>query len=193
MVIFSPFLILILVILLVIGLMAVAIFNSLVVLRNRFTNAWAQADVHLHRRYDLIAALAAATSSQSPERREATERLLKAREMASTAAVFAAANPDHGAHIINLVKAESHLNQELRLLLDAISDSLKTNEKLSKMMIELLMIEESIDTALQAFNHSVMTYNTAREKFPNLLFTKVFQFLPAKRFDNKISSRFHFH
>jgi len=185
MAIFSTFMLIVLVVLLVAAIMSIGIYNSLVSLRNRFKNAWAQIDVQLKRRYDLIPNLVESAKSYLQHERETLEAVLKARNSAMTAGARAAANPDQGSNITHLMEAESVLTGSLNRLLAVVEayPDLKANQTVANLMEELSSTENKVAFARQAFNDSVMTYNTAREKFPNLLFANVFNFQVAEMFE----------
>src|SRR4051812_44802594 len=161
---------------------AVAIYNGLVVLRNRFKNAFAQIDVQLKRRYDLIPNLVEVAKGYMAHERGTLEAVIAARNGASSAAQKAAANPTDGAAIQGLATAESALSGSLGRLF-ALAESypdLKANENMMAVQEELTSTENKIAFARQAYNDSVMGYNTKRESFPDVFFAGFFQFKPAE-------------
>jgi LemA protein len=161
---------------------AITIYNGLVALRNRFKNAFAQIDVQLKRRYDLIPNLVEVAKGYMAHERGTLEAVIAARNGAATAAQKAAANPADGQAIQGLAAAEAGLSGALgRLfaLAEAYPD-LKANENMMAVQEELTSTENKIAFARQAYNDSVMGYNTKRESFPDILFAGFFQFHAAE-------------
>ena len=168
----------------VLGLWVVGIYNRLVSLRNRFKNAFAQIDVQLKRRYDLIPNLVEIAKGYLKHEHETLEDVIKARNIASAAAQAVAANPADGNAMKGLVSAETGLTGALSRLM-VVSEQypdLKANQNMMQLTEELTSTENKISFARQAYNDSVMTYNTAREVFPNVIFAGMFGFLPAELF-----------
>ncbi|HVS51445.1 MAG TPA: LemA family protein [Opitutaceae bacterium] len=168
----------------VLGLWIAGIYNALVGLRNRFKNAFAQIDVQLKRRYDLIPNLVEVAKGYLKHERETLEAVIKARNVALAASQSAAANPADGNAMKGLVSAESGLAGALSRLL-VVSEKypeLKANQNMMQLTEELTHTENTIAFARQAYNDSVMTYNTTRETFPNVIFAGMFGFLPAELF-----------
>jgi len=168
----------------VLALWVTGIYNSLVTLRNRFKNAFAQIDVQLKRRYDLIPNLVETAKGYLKHERETLEAVIKARNVAYTAAQGAAANPADAAAMKNLVSAESGLTGALSRLM-VVSEQypdLKANQNMMQLTEELTSTENKISFARQAYNDSVMTYNTTRETFPNVIFAGMFGFTAAQLF-----------
>jgi LemA protein len=173
-----------LLIVVVLGLWAVGIYNSLVALRNRFKNAFSQIDVQLKRRYDLIPNLVETAKGYLKHERETLEAVIKARNIALAASQSAAANPADVNAIKNLGAAETGLAGALSRLM-VVSEQypdLKANQNMMQLTEELTSTENKIAFARQAYNDSVMTYNTTRETFPNVIFAGMFGFLPAELF-----------
>ncbi len=169
---------------LVVGLWIVGIYNKLVTLRNRFKNAFAQIDVQLKRRYDLIPNLVETAKGYLKHERETLEAVIKARNIAASAAQAAAANPADANAMRGLVGAETGLAGALSRLMvvaEAYPD-LKANQNMMQLTEELTSTENKIAFARQAYNDSVMTYNTTREVFPNVIFAGTFGFQPAELF-----------
>ena len=169
---------------LVAALFVAGIYNRLVTLRNRFKNAFAQIDVQLKRRYDLIPNLVEIAKGYLKHERETLEAVIKARNIAFTAAQSAAANPADGAAIKNLLSAESGLTGALSRLM-VVSEQypdLKANQNMAQLTEELTSTENKISFARQAYNDSVMIYNTARETFPNNFISGMFNFAAAELF-----------
>jgi LemA protein len=161
---------------------AIAIYNGLVALRNRFKNAFAQIDVQLKRRYDLIPNLVEIAKGYMKHERETLEAVIKARNQAVAAASAAGANPGNPAAMQQLGAAEGALSGVLgRLfaLAEAYPD-LKANQNMLSLQEELTSTENKVAFARQAFNDSVMEYNTKRETFPDLVFAGAFGFGPAE-------------
>jgi LemA protein len=161
---------------------AVSIYNGLVALRNRFKNAFAQIDVQLKRRYDLIPNLVEIAKGYMKHERETLEAVIKARNQAVTAAGAAAANPGNPGAMAQLGAAEGALSGVLgRLfaLAEAYPD-LKANQNMLSLQEELTSTENKVAFARQAFNDSVMEYNTKRESFPDVVFAGLFGFGPAE-------------
>ena len=168
----------------VLGLWVAGIYNRLVSLRNRFKNAFAQIDVQLKRRYDLIPNLVEIAKGYLKHEHETLEDVIKARNIASAAAQAVATNPADGNAMKGLVSAETGLTGALSRLM-VVSEQypdLKANQNMMQLTEELTSTENKISFARQAYNDSVMTYNTAREVFPNVIFAGMFSFLPAELF-----------
>ncbi|MEO8203383.1 MAG: LemA family protein [Betaproteobacteria bacterium] len=161
---------------------AVAIYNGLVALRNRFKNAFAQIDVQLKRRYDLIPNLVEVAKGYMAHERGTLEAVIAARNGAVSAAQKAAADPADAKAIQGLAAAETGLSGALgRLfaLAEAYPD-LKANQNMLAVQEELTSTENKIAFARQAYNDSVMSYNTKRESFPDIFFAGFFQFKEAE-------------
>ncbi|MBK9990571.1 MAG: LemA family protein [Verrucomicrobia bacterium] len=168
----------------VLALWVMGIYNSLVALRNRFKNAFAQIDVQLKRRYDLIPNLVEIAKGYLKHERETLEAVIKARNIAASAAQAAAANPADANAMRGLGNAEAGLAGALSRLM-VVSEAypeLKANQNMMQLTEELTSTENKISFARQAYNDSVMTYNTTRETFPNVIFAGMFGFLPAELF-----------
>jgi len=171
-------------IVIVLGLWVAGIYNSLVTLRNRFKNAFAQIDVQLKRRYDLIPNLVETAKGYLKHEHETLEAVIKARNIAQSAAQSAAANPADANAMRGLGAAESGLTGALSRLM-VVSEAypeLKANQNMMQLTEELTSTENKISFARQAYNDSVMGYNTTRETFPNVIFAGLFGFLPAELF-----------
>jgi LemA protein len=174
----------ILVIVVILGLWAVGIYNGLVTLRNRFKNAFAQIDVQLKRRYDLIPNLVETAKGYLKHERETLEAVIKARNIAASAAQAAAANPSDASAMRGLMSAEAGLGGALSRLM-VVSEQypdLKANQNMMQLTEELTSTENKISFARQAYNDSVMTYNTQRETFPTVILAGAFGFQPAELF-----------
>lgn len=172
------------VILIALAAWVAGIYNALVGLRNRFKNAFAQIDVQLKRRYDLIPNLVETAKGYLKHERETLEAVTKARNIALAASQSAASDPADPNAMKNLVAAEAGLGGALSRLL-VVSEQypdLKANQNMLQLTEELTSTENKISFARQAYNDSVMTYNTTREVFPNVMFAGMFGFLPAELF-----------
>jgi LemA protein len=161
---------------------AISIYNGLVALRNRYKNSFSQIDVQLKRRYDLIPNLVETAKGYLKHERETLEAVIKARNQAVTAAQGAAANPGNPAAMASLGQAEGALSGVLGRLF-ALAESypdLKANQNMLAIQEELSSTENKVAFARQAFNDSVMEYNTKRESFPDNVFAGMFGFGPAE-------------
>jgi LemA protein len=168
----------------VLALWVTGIYNSLVALRNRFKNAFAQIDVQLKRRYDLIPNLVEVAKGYMKHESTTLEAVIKARNIALAASQSAAANPADANAMKSLVSAETGLGGALSRLM-VVSEQypdLKANQNMMQLTEELTSTENKVSFARQAYNDSVMTYNTTRETFPNVIFAGMFGFLPAELF-----------
>lgn len=163
-------------------LYGVNVYNGLVSLRNRFKNAFAQIDVQLKRRYDLIPNLVETAKGYMKHESETLERVIQARNMAFNAQAKASADPANAENMKNLAQAESNLSGALgRLLMVAENyPDLKANQNMMAIQEELTSTENKISFARQAFNDSVMTYNITREQFPAILFASLLGFQPGQ-------------
>ena len=160
----------------------VGIYNGLVAGRNRFKNAFAQIDVQLTRRYDLIPNLVEVAKGYLKHERETLEAVISARNSAVSGLKAAASDPGSAAAVQQLAGAESQLGGALgRLfaLAEAYPD-LKANSTMMQLSEELTSTENKVAFARQAFNDSVLTYNTMREQFPGSIVAGMFSFLPAQ-------------
>ena len=171
-------------IVLVLGLWVAGIYNKLVELRNRFKNAFAQIDVQLKRRYDLIPNLVEVAKGYMKHESSTLEDVIKARNIALAASQAAAANPADANAMKGLMSAEAGLGGALSRLM-VVSEQypdLKANANMLQLTEELTSTENKVSFARQAYNDSVQFYNTAREIFPNVIFAGMFGFLPAELF-----------
>jgi LemA protein len=162
----------------------VGIYNALVTLRNRYKNAYSQIDVQLKRRYDLIPNLVETAKGYLSHERGTLEAVITARNAAVTANTRAAQNPGDASAMKELSGAESALTGVLGRLF-ALSEAypdLKANTTMMRLMEELTSTENKVSFARQAYNDSVMTYNTRREVFPSNIIAGMFNFGPAELF-----------
>jgi LemA protein len=146
----------------------IAIYNRLIALKNRFKNGFAQIDVQLQRRHDLIPNLVETAKAYMSHEKDTLTQVIEARNQAVSAKKAAAEHPDDGGAVSNLGKAESLLSGSLANFF-ALSENypdLKANETMAQLMEELSSTENRIGFARQAFNDAVMNYNTYREQFP---------------------------
>lgn len=163
----------------------IGIYNKLVALRNRYKNAYSQIDVQLKRRYDLIPNLVEVAKGYMTHERETLEAVIQARNTAFSASQRATSDPGDPSAMRSLGAAEGQLNGALGRLL-AISESypdLKANQNMLSLQEELTSTENKVAFARQAFNDAVMTYNTSRETFPNVIIAGMTGFHPAQSFE----------
>jgi LemA protein len=159
-------------------------YNALVTLRNRYKNAYSQIDVQLKRRYDLIPNLVETAKGYLAHERGTLEAVIAARNVAVTANTRAAQNPGEASAMKDLSSAESALSGvmgRLFALAEAYPD-LKANTTMMTLMEELTSTENKVSFARQAYNDSVMAYNTRREVFPTNIIAGSFNFGPAELF-----------
>jgi LemA protein len=169
----------------IVALWLVGMYNGLVRLRNRYKNAWAQIDVQLKRRYDLIPNLVETAKAYMKHERETLDLVIQARNQAVSASTAAAANPGDPKAMHGLSQAESGLTGamgRLFALAEAYPD-LKANQTMSQLMEELTSTENKVAFSRQAYNDAVMNYNTSRESFPNSIVAGMFGFGPAELFE----------
>lgn len=160
----------------------ISVYNRLVALKNRFKNAFAQIDVQLRRRYDLIPNLVETAKAYMKHEREVLESVIRARNGAVSAEQRAASDPTDQSALRELAAAEVTLTGTLGRLF-ALSESypdLKANETMSQLMEELGSTENKVAFARQGYNDAVMNYNTAIESFPDNLIAGPFSFKPAE-------------
>jgi len=166
-------------------LYGIIIYNGLVTARNRFKNNYAQIDVQLQRRYDLIPNLVETAKRYMAHERDTLEAVIQARNQAQGASQAAARKPEDPKAIQALMGAEGVLGGALGrffALAEAYPD-LKANQTMQQLMEELSSTENRVAFARQAFNDSVMDYNNQREQFPNNFVASPFGFLPAQQLE----------
>ena len=162
-------------------LWVIGLYNGLVVLRNRYKNAYAQIDVQLKRRYDLIPNLVETAKGYLKHERETLEAVIAARNQAAGAAAALAKMPWYATSILAFAQAETGLAGVLSRLM-AVAErypDLKANEQMSRVSEELASTENRIAFARQHYNDEVTAYNVKRELFPSSLVAGIFNFAPA--------------
>jgi LemA protein len=163
------------------GAYVIAIFNGLVSRKNAYRNAFSQIDVQLERRYDLIPNLVETAKKYMSHERETLEAVVRARNEAHAACKQASKNVSNPEAMTRLSETEQTLSQTLGrfMMLTESYPELKASDVMKPLMEELTHSENNIAFARQAFNDSVMSYNTAREQFPANLFAAGFGFSEA--------------
>jgi LemA protein len=174
-------LLILLVIVVVLAFWIVGIYNGLVTARNAFKNAFAQIDVQLQRRFDLIPNLVETAKGYIKHERETLEAVIAARSAAMSGLSAAKASPGDPAAMAELASSQGMLNGALGRLM-AVAEAypdLKANQNMMQLSEELTSTENKVAFARQAFNDSVMSYNNRREVFPSSIIAGMFQFAPA--------------
>lgn len=165
-----------LVVMVAIGLYVASLYNRLVALRNRFKNAFAQIEVQLKRRYDLIPNLVETAKGYIKHERETLEAVVQARNVAASGLSRAQADPGDAEAIKSLSQAEGQLAGalgRLNVVMEAYPD-LKANQNMMQLSEELTSTENRVAFARQAFNDAVMEYNTYKQSFPQNFFAGMF-------------------
>ena len=168
--------IMLLVVALVFGVMLVGIFNKLVTYRNRYKNGFAQIEVQLKRRYDLIPNLVETATGYMSHERETLEAVINARNQAASGLKAAAANPGNAQAIQGLAGAEGLLSGAIGRLF-AVAEQypdLKANQSMMQLSEKLTSTENKVAFARQAFNDGVTVYNTYRQSFPTVMVAGIF-------------------
>ncbi len=178
-------------VLVVLCVWVVGIYNGLVTLRNRFKNAFAQIDVQLKRRYDLIPNLVETAKGYLKHERETLEAVVMARNQAVAAAKAAAVAPENGSAVRALSGAENTLRGTLDRLMMVVEQypDLKANQNMMQLQEEIASTENRIAFARQAYNDNVMSYNTKRELFPNTVIAGLFNFSAAQLLEVETAER----
>ncbi len=170
---------------LLLAVVVIGMYNRLVTLRNRYKNAFSQIDVQLKRRYDLIPNLVEVAKGYIKHERETLEAVIKARNAAYSANQQAASNPGEQQAMSALGGAEGQLTGALGRLF-AVAEAypdLKANQNMLALQEELSATENKVAFARQAYNDSVMSYNTQREVFPTSVIAGMFNFQEAHLFE----------
>jgi LemA protein len=166
-------------------LIGIVIYNKLVTLCNRFKNAFAQIDVQLKRRYDLIPNLVETTKGYLKHEQETLQSVIAARNQAVQANASAASNPGDHQVMKSLSSAEGVLGGALGRLFAVVESypNLKGDQPVADLMEELRSTENKVGFARQAYNDAVTTYNTYREQFPQIVIASVTNFQSAELFE----------
>lgn len=165
----------------VVGVLVVGIYNGLVTARNAYRNAFAQIDVQLQRRFDLIPNLVETAKGYLTHERETLEAVIAARGAAVSGLAAAKASPGDPAAMEKLAAGQGALDGALGRLL-AVAEAypdLKANQNMMQLTEELTSTENKVAFARQAYNDSVMGYNNKREVFPSSVVAGMFNFAPA--------------
>jgi len=168
-----------------IALWVVGLYNGLVTARNAFKNAFAQIDVQLQRRFDLIPNLVETAKAYLSHERETLEAVVNARGAAQAGLSAAKASPGDPAAMAELAKTQGALNgalSRLMVVVEAYPD-LKANQNMMQLTEELTSTENKVAFARQAYNDAVMAYNNRREVFPASIVANAFNFAPAALLD----------
>lgn len=167
------------------ALWVVGIYNGLVTARNAYKNAFAQIDVQLQRRFDLIPNLVEIAKTYMSHERETLEAVTAARTAAQSGLAAAKANPGDPDAMAALAATQGQLNGvlgRLMMVAEAYPD-LKANQNMMQLTEELTSTENKVAFARQAYNDSVMAYNNKREVFPSSVVAGTFNFAPAALLD----------
>lgn len=177
----SIMLIILSVVAVVIILTVIILYNNLITLKNRFKNSFAQIAVQLQRRYDLIPNLVETAKKYMLHEQNTLTAVINARNQAASANKLAELDPNDANKIQSLMSAESGLTKSMSgffALMENYPD-LKANQTMQQLMEQLTSTENKVAFARQAYNDSVMMYNTARETFPSSIVANMFHFIPA--------------
>lgn len=169
----------------VLAMFVIGVYNRLVALRNRYKNAFSQIDVQLKRRYDLIPNLVETVKGYMKHEAGTLEAVIQARNAASSAGKAAASNPGEARAMNSLAAAETQLNGALGrmfALAEAYPD-LKANQNMLALQEELSSTENKVAFARQSYNDGVMTYNTQRQTFPDIVVANFLNFTDAQPFE----------
>lgn len=164
------------------GFFFIGLYNGLVTARNVYRNAFAQIDVQLTRRYDLIPNLVEVAKGYMKHERETLEAVIQARDSAVSGLSAAKASPGDAASMQQLAGADNAVTQALGRLF-ALSEAypdLKANQNMMQLSEELTSTENKVAFARQAYNDAITTYNNRREQFPGSLVAGAFGFAPAE-------------
>ncbi|MGL6315803.1 LemA family protein [Vibrio sp. WXL103] len=172
----------VLLIVLLIAMFVVSIYNKLVTQRNRFKNSFAQIEIQLKRRYDLIPNLVSTAKGYMAHEKETLEGVIKARNQAMSGLKAASDAPDSIAAISQLAQAEGMLQNalgRLNVVVEAYPE-LKAHDTMTQLQEELTSTENKVAFSRQAFNDTVTSYNTYKQSFPTVLFANMFGFQDGK-------------
>ena len=171
----------VLIVVAVLAFWAIGVFNGLTRKRNAYKNAFAQIDVQLKRRYDLIPNLVETVKGYAKHERETLEAVIKARNIAATAAEAAAKAAGDPDAMARLASAEASLGGMLSRLLVTVEryPELKANQNFLELQEELTSTENKVAFARQAYNDAVTDYNNTRAVFPAVLLAGMFGFTEA--------------
>jgi LemA protein len=170
---------------LLLAIVIIGVFNALVGLRNRVKNAYAQIDVQLKRRYDLIPNLVETAKGYMKHESETLEAVIQARNQAVSAASAASKNPTGAGVIKDLAGADGALTGalgKLMVVMEAYPD-LKASENMMQVQEELTSTENRVAFSRQAYNDVVMGYNNKRERFPSNIIAGMFGFAFAESWE----------
>ena len=165
----------------------IGMYNGLVTLRNRYKNAFAQIDVQLKRRYDLIPNLVETAKGYMAHEKGTLEAVINARNQAQAARDTVAQNPGNPQAMQGLNQAEAGLTASMTkfMMLQEAYPDLKANQNMMQLTEELTSTENKIAFARQAYNDAVMSYNNKREMFPSSFIAGTFNFTEATLFEVK--------
>lgn len=167
------------------ALWAVGIYNGLVMARNAYKNAFAQIDVQLQRRFDLIPNLVETVKGYLAHERGTLEAVTAARNAAQAGLAAAKAAPGDPSAMAELTRTQGALDGALGRLLVTVEayPELKASQNMMQLTEELTSTENKVAFARQAYNDSVMAYNNKREVFPSSVVAGMFGFAPAALLD----------
>jgi LemA protein len=181
-----PVTVIVIIAIVVVAVMAVAgPYNALVTLRQRYKNAFAQIDVQLKRRYDLIPNLVETAKGYMKHERETLEAVIAARNQAVTATRAAVGDPGGEESMASFNRAEGNLGGAMRRMMLLVENypDLKASQNMLALQEELASTENKVSFARQSYNDAVTAYNTKREVFPTNLVARFFNFGPAVLFE----------
>ncbi len=181
-----PVTVIVIIAIIVVAVMAVAgPYNALVTLRQRYKNAFAQIDVQLKRRYDLIPNLVETAKGYMKHERETLEAVIAARNQAVTATRAAVGDPGGEESMASFNRAEGNLGGAMRRMMLLVENypDLKASQNMLALQEELASTENKVSFARQSYNDAVTAYNTKREVFPTNLVARFFNFAPAVLFE----------
>ena len=181
-----PVTVIVLIAVIVVAVMAVAgPYNALVTLRQRYKNAFAQIDVQLKRRYDLIPNLVETAKGYMKHERETLEAVIAARNQAVAATRTAVSDPGGEESMASFNRAEGNLGGAMRRMMLLVENypDLKASQNMLALQEELASTENKVSFARQSYNDAVTAYNTKREVFPTNLVARFFNFAPAVLFE----------